>query len=70
MVAIGMNAFIFESSRRTCSVNPFSNEVVISDNIPIVDVAIAYDFQYSYQTYIFIIRNALYIPTKHYNLIT
>ena len=50
--------------------NPFSNEVVISDNIPIVDVAIAYDFQYSYQTYIFIIRNALYIPTKHYNLIT
>ena len=64
-----MNAFIFEITGRTCSVNPFSSEIWILDNVPTVDGYIACDFQYSYQTYILIICNALYILTMKLNLI-
>ena len=48
---------------------PFSSELGIADNVPIVDVLIAYDFQYSNQTYILSILNDLYIPTMQHNLI-
>ena len=63
MVVPGMNAFIFESTGRTCSVNTFSSELRITDNVPIADVLIAYDFQCSHQMYILIICYALYIPS-------
>ena len=43
MVVLGMNAFIYESSRRTCSVKPLSSEIVIAENVPIVYGDIDYD---------------------------
>ena len=64
-----MNALIFESTRRTCSVNPFSSELGIAENLPIVDGLISYDFQYSHQTFIFVIQNTLYITTMQHNII-
>ena len=69
MMVLGMNTFIMESTRRTCSVNPFSSELGIVENVPIVDVLIAYDFQYNKNTYILIIRNGLYIPSMQYKII-
>ena len=69
MVVLGRNAFIFESTRKKYPVKPFSSELGITDNIPIVDGAIVYDFQCSKQAYILIICNALYIPTMQHNLI-
>ena len=37
--------------------------------VPIVDVAIAYDYPYSGITYILIIKNALYITSMNNNLV-
>ena len=69
MLVLGMNGFIFEITVRTCSLKPFSGELGIAENVPIFDVVIAYDFQYSHKNDILIIRNALYIPTMQHNLI-
>ena len=69
MVVLGRHAFIFESAGRTCSVKPFSDEFGVASNIPIVDGAVAYDCPYSKQTFILIVRNALYIRSMEHNLI-
>ena len=41
----------------------------VAKDVPIVDGAIAYDCPYSRQTYILIVRNALYIPSMENNLV-
>jgi hypothetical protein len=69
MIVIGCHAFIFEQTGRTCNVQPFSSDLGIAKNVPVVDTAIAYDCTYTFKTYILIIRNALYIPTIETNLI-
>ena len=69
MVVLDRHAFIFEGTGRTCNVRPFSDDLGIASNIPIVDGAIAYDCPYSKQTFILIVRNALYIKTMDHNLI-
>ena len=69
MVVLGKHAFIFESSGRTCNVRPFSDELGIAENVPIVDGAIAYDCPFSSKSYILLFRNALSIPTMESNLI-
>ena len=61
MVVLGMNVFIFDITRRTCSVMPFSSELGVTENVPIVDGVISYEYQCSHQTYILIIHNELYI---------
>jgi len=69
MVVLDRHAFIFEGTGRTCNVRPFSDDLGIASNIPIVDGAIAYDCPYSKQTFILIVRNVLYIKTLDHNLI-
>ena len=69
MVVLGKHAFIFESTGRTCSVRPFSSELGVANNVPIVDGAIAYDCPYTQETSILIVRNALHIPSMEHNLI-
>ena len=69
MIVLGQHAFIFESTGRTCNVQPFSPDLGIATNIPIVDGAIAYDCPYTCQTYILIARNALYIKSMQHNLL-
>ena len=61
MVVLGCHAYIFETSGRTCNVKPFSSDLGMATNVPIVDGAIAYECPYSRITYILIVRNALYI---------
>ena len=69
MVILGRNAFIFEGSGQTYNVRQFADELGVASNIPIVDGAIAYGCPYSRQTFILIVRNALYIKSMHHNLI-
>ena len=69
MVVLGKYSFIFESTGQTCTVLPFSSELGMAKNVPIVDGAIVYEEPYSGQPHILLIRNALYIPTMDINLI-
>ena len=69
MVVLGSNAYIFESSGRTCNVKPFDSKLGTSTNIPIVDGAICYECPYTGKTYVLIARNALYIKHLRNNLI-
>ena len=43
MVVLGLNSFVFESTRRTFNVQPFSSELGVAKDVPIVDGALAYD---------------------------
>ena len=69
MVVLGKECFVFESTGKTCNVEPFDPALGTAQNIPIVDAAIAYDCPFTNETYILIIRNALHIKTMQNNLI-
>ena len=69
MVVLGKHCFIFESTGKTCNVEPFSSDLGIASNIPVVDAAIAYDCPSTYETYILIIRNALHMVKMNHHLI-
>ena len=69
MIVLGRHSFIFESTGRTCTVTPFSSELGLAENVPIVDGAIVYEEPYSGEPIILLIRNALYIPSMEINLI-
>ena len=69
MVVLGKHYFVFEKTGRTCNVQPFSTELVIAADVPIVDGAIAYDFPYTKTTYVLIFSNVLHMPTMAHNLI-
>lgn len=45
MVVLGKRAFIFKSTWRTYNVKPFSSDLGMMENVPIVDGAIVYDFK-------------------------
>ena len=70
MVVVGRNAFIFESTGKSCNVLPFSEQLSMAKDVSIVDTAIAYDCPLSIQTYVLLARNALYIPELEHNLIS
>ena len=69
MIVLGKHAFVFESTGRTCNVQPFASELGIATNVPIVDGALAYDCPYTRQTVVLLVRNALHIPSMTNNLI-
>ena len=69
MVVLGLNSFVFESTGRTCNVQPFSTDLGIVKDVPIVDGALAYDCPYSGIVYILLVRNALHVPSMDHNLI-
>ena len=43
IVILGLNSFVFESTGRTCNVQPFSSDLGIATDVPIIDGALAYD---------------------------
>ena len=69
MIVVGKDYFIFESTGKTCNVEPFTADHDVATNIPIVDAALAYDCPFTHETYILIIRNTLYIDSMKNNLI-
>ena len=69
MVVLGSHAFIFESTNRTCNVQPFDPSIGTALNIPIVDGAVVYKCPYKGEIYVFIVRNTLHILHLRNNLI-
>ena len=69
MIVLGKNSFVFESTGKTCNVQPFSSDLGMATNVPIVDGALAYDCPYTGQMYILLARNALHIPSMDHNLL-
>ena len=69
MVVLGKHAYVFERTGRTCNVSPFTSELGVAPNVPVVDGAIAYDCPFTFKPYILIVRNALYLPQMDHNLI-
>ena len=69
MVVLGSDCFVFEDTGRSCTVHHFSTNLGSARDVPIVDAALAYDCQYTGETIILLVRNALYIPTMENNLI-
>ena len=68
MMVLGSNAFIFELTGRSCNVQPFDSKLGMSHDVPIVDGALAYECPYTMETYVPIVRNALYIKHLRNNL--
>jgi len=69
MVVLGKECFVFETTGRTCNVEPFSSDLGIAKDVPIIDGALAYDCPYTHETYILIVRNTLHICAMDHNLI-
>lgn len=70
MVLLGKDAYVFDGVQdRSCTVQPFDPSLGLAKKVPIVDGAIAYDCPYSMKTFIFIFKNALYVPSLDHNLI-
>lgn len=70
MVVVGRACFVFDSVQdKTCEVEPFDPAIGTAKHVPIVDAALSYDCPYSNTTFILVIRNALYIPSMHHNLL-
>eukprot|EP00956_Cyclotella_meneghiniana_P022884 scaffold43789_cov35-Cyclotella_meneghiniana.AAC.2 len=69
MVVVGKNATIISRTGKYADVHAFSDECDHLSQIPIVDVAFAYDCQYSGKTFLLIVRNALYVESMDRNLI-
>ena len=69
MVVLGAHTFIFESTNRTCNVQPFDPSLGTALKIPIVDGAVVYECSYTGEIYVIIVRNALHIPHLRNNLI-
>ena len=55
MVVLGKHDFFFEKTGRTCNVHPFSTELGIADDVPIVGGEISYGCTYTKTTYVLIV---------------
>ena len=71
MCVFGEDCFIFEWSGKRCSVTPFTDTLGKANDIPICDVAVAYDsiIGDEPETFILIARNALVVPGMSNNLL-
>ena len=70
VVLLGRDCFVFDGIQgKTCRVIPYDPGLGTGRDIPIVDGAVAYDCDYTHQTYIMVVRNALYVPTLDHSLI-
>jgi hypothetical protein len=67
MPVVGKNAYIISDTGRIAEVNPFTPDYAPMQ-VPIVDAAVRYDCPYDGQPHIFVIRNALHVPSMKNNL--
>ena len=68
MAVVGKDCFVFEHTGLTCDVSAFSPDLPIT-SLPIVDAVIVYDCPYSLQSYLLMLRNALYVDTMNHILL-
>jgi hypothetical protein len=65
---VGRNAYIISDMGRIADMNSFTPDYA-SMRISIVDAAVRYDCPYDGKTYIFVLQNALHLPSMKNNLI-
>ena len=64
-----MSNLIFSNSTgRVCNIKPFSSDLGIENNVPIVDRAFACDCLCTGEVYFLVIRNSLYVPSTDHKL--
>jgi hypothetical protein len=68
MLVVGRNAYIISDTGRVADVNAFTPDYS-SMQISIVDAAVGYECPYDGKSYIFVLRNALHVPSMRNNLI-
>ena len=69
MMTVGRRCQIIQYTGHHATVHGFTDDLSALDKVPIVDVLLAYDDEYTSKTYLLVARNALYIPTNDNNLI-
>ena len=69
MVFLRSNSFVFESTGRTCNVQPLSSDLDMEKNVVIVDGALAYHCPFTGEICVIIPRNVLHAPSMEHNLI-
>lgn len=70
MCVFGSDCFVFEWSGKTCSVTPFTDSIGKATDVPICDIAVAYDCTTDVpETFVLIFRNVLCILNMDHNLI-
>ena len=70
MCVVGKHCIIISRSGKTINVGTFSPSAGSLSAVPIVDAVIAYDCRRTGQTYLLVLRNALYVPEMEENLIS
>ena len=68
MPVLGMNCYIIAEVGKTATVQPYRPDYEPMD-IPLIHGAVKYECTYTGETYVLVIRNALYVPTMTHNLI-
>jgi hypothetical protein len=66
MPVVGSGVHVLVDHNRTCEVNPYTPDYQPME-VPLVDAAVRYDRDG--RKYILLIQNALYVPSKKYNLV-
>ena len=66
---VGRNVMILSYSGKTANVTGFTSDLGRCESVPIVKAAVAYDDEYSGETSILIIHNALYFKSMKHNLV-
>ena len=66
---VGKNSFILRRTGKQVNVSGFTDRLGSAIPVDVVDAAVAYDCNYTGNTYIMIIRNALYLREMRVNLI-
>ena len=69
MPVAGNGTTVIARTGRHATVTPFSEDLPSMEMVEIVDVAMAYDDPVTLITTIFVMRNALYVPSMDYNLV-
>ena len=69
VVVVGKHTVIIDDTDRRTEVSSFSQEYESLSKVTIVDPTIRYDFRYSGETYLLIVRNALSILAMDHDLI-
>ena len=69
MAVAGSGTTLIARTGQHATITPFSKSLPDMNKVEIVVVAMAYDDPFTLKTYLFVMRNAFYIPTMGHNLI-
>ena len=69
MVVVESNATIINNTGRTVEVSPFTPDYSSLQNVPVVNAAIGYNCEYTGESYLLVVMNAISVPSIDHNLI-